>query len=100
MKLEGLTAKHSAARKPKPEPQPVKLLSFDEAVQAIREGRGVQVQEPWESIPRPIETTRQPKRQTLNFLDLAERRGWPITEIDGYDKGRRVYDASEKEQAK
>jgi hypothetical protein len=60
----------------KPEPQ---RLTFEEAVEAIRKGIKVQVQLPWVGVPNPVETTRQPERKTLCFLDLAERRGWPIT---------------------
>lgn len=62
-----------------PEPKP---LTFDEAIQSIKSGKPLQVQEPWEVAPRRVDSNRNGiKRHTITYLAVAEMNGWPITEV-------------------
>lgn len=82
--LDKILADLKAARKPKPEPQPIRTLAEALACAQLR------------------------LMDSDGHYDIVYRaKGWLPTEraaiswyIDGYDKGRRVYDASEKEQTK
>ncbi|MCE3234031.1 MAG: hypothetical protein K0Q50_211 [Vampirovibrio sp.] len=60
----------------KPEP---KKLSFDEAIEMLRRGKAPKIHWPLENLEGADIDARRPYAVDLCHLDLAERRGWPIT---------------------